>query len=306
MSGIIKAPGGARGLIGKENWLFLVGDSNDVFSELTGRQIMSDEAIARYGEVFRQRKSTFDALGIPYFFFVAPTKEMVYEDRLPHGYDIIYETFPSTPVLRVAREAGVPGGYLREVVKAARSGGEVYYRTDTHWNLYGGHAAYAEVHRQLSEVMSLTPVIEWDAVKLTEPQPYRGDLANKVKMVLIPDAVPRFLEVAEGAIPVSDYDETFSKIVSPMNYKIGEVADYLKVSPTRDTVVHETEDSSLPTAMVFRDSFALALMPYLSNHFSRIVYVWKPEPNFDLIAKEKPDVVININLDRFLRLVPTR
>lgn len=44
------------------------------------------------------------------------------------------------------------------------------------------------------------------------------------------------------------------------------------------TVVTETGDPNLPTAVVFRDSFAHELMPFLSENFNRAVYLW-PYPS---------------------------
>ena len=37
--------------------------------------------------------------------------------------------------------------------------------------------------------------------------------------------------------------------------------------------------ASGPRALIFRDSFGSAMIPFLSEHFSRAVYVW--QNNFD-------------------------
>jgi hypothetical protein len=49
---------------------------------------------------------------------------------------------------------------------------------------------------------------------------------------------------------------------------------------------------ALPRLVMFRDSFASALIPFLSEHFSRAVYLW--QYNFDpaVVESEHPDVVI--------------
>jgi hypothetical protein len=58
-------------------------------------------------------------------------------------------------------------------------------------------------------------------------------------------------------------------------------------------VVTGTGDPDQPTAVVFRDSFATALIPFLSNHFERVVYQLNPDIDPRLIAREVPDVVIH-------------
>ena len=47
-----------------------------------------------------------------------------------------------------------------------------------------------------------------------------------------------------------------------------------------------------PRALMFRDSFGSAMIPFLSEHFSRAVYLW--QTNFDpgQVTRERPDVVI--------------
>jgi len=62
---------------------------------------------------------------------------------------------------------------------------------------------------------------------------------------------------------------------------------------------------SLPRLMMFRDSFAARLMPYLSEHFSRASYYWQNELDFDAIVEEHPDIVIQEFVARhFVTWVP--
>jgi alginate O-acetyltransferase complex protein AlgJ len=48
-------------------------------------------------------------------------------------------------------------------------------------------------------------------------------------------------------------------------------------------IAFEQPDSTLPRAVVFRDSFSTAMIPYLSEHFSRSVYYWDFRLNDALI-----------------------
>jgi hypothetical protein len=51
---------------------------------------------------------------------------------------------------------------------------------------------------------------------------------------------------------------------------------------------------------MFRDSFANALVPYLSEHFHRILYVWQRDLDSRVVLVEQPDVVIQQIVGRFL------
>ena len=51
---------------------------------------------------------------------------------------------------------------------------------------------------------------------------------------------------------------------------------------------------------MFRDSFANALVPYLSESFDQILYVWERDMNPRIVERNEPDVVIQQIVERFL------
>ena len=54
----------------------------------------------------------------------------------------------------------------------------------------------------------------------------------------------------------------------------------------------EIDDPSLPRAVIFRDSFSSRLVPFLSEHFSRAVYLWQNDFDANVVSEEHPDLVI--------------
>jgi alginate O-acetyltransferase complex protein AlgJ len=69
--------------------------------------------------------------------------------------------------------------------------------------------------------------------------------------------------------------------------------------------VTEIPGSEAPRAVVFRDSFTSRLIPYLSEHFSRAVYLWQNDVDPSVVLKERPAVVIHEIVGRHLgRIVP--
>src|SRR5262249_52699631 len=65
-------------------------------------------------------------------------------------------------------------------------------------------------------------------------------------------------------------------------------------------LVTEIADPRLPRAVIFRDSFASRLVPFLSEHFSRAVYLWQNDLDADTLVTEHPDVVIQEIVGRHL------
>ena len=57
-------------------------------------------------------------------------------------------------------------------------------------------------------------------------------------------------------------------------------------------IVTEQDAPGRPRAVVFRDSFGSALIPFLSEEFSRAVYLWQYNVDPDVVLAERPDVVI--------------
>src|SRR6185295_18217610 len=68
-------------------------------------------------------------------------------------------------------------------------------------------------------------------------------------------------------------------------------------------IVTEIPGSTLPRAVVFRDSFASRLAPYLSEHFSRVVYLWQNNFDVDAVRAERPAIVIQEIAGRHLMSV---
>ncbi len=66
------------------------------------------------------------------------------------------------------------------------------------------------------------------------------------------------------------------------------------------TVATERTDAELPRAVLFRDSFAAQLIPFLAEHFQRILCIW--DRNFDraIVEHERPGVVIQEVVERAL------
>ncbi len=74
-----------------------------------------------------------------------------------------------------------------------------------------------------------------------------------------------------------------------------------ELCPKADEVrAYEHPDPSQPRAVVFRDSFAIALVPFLSEHFRRVAYVWHKPFSRRAVEAERPDVVLEVRCERFL------
>jgi alginate O-acetyltransferase complex protein AlgJ len=166
---------------------------------------------------------------------------------------------------------------LRKTLQSAALNAQVYHRTDTHWNAVGALLASSEI---LSTIKKDFPVPTLPSLNdyRQDSVPFSGDLAG----FLPPD--PRFIEMAPDLVPAFQSKSALE-----------EGAD--------KTIISSIPASALPRALIFRDSFADALIPFLSEHFSRMVLVHSFSVDLNLAVQEKPDLVIYEIAQRYLTVL---
>jgi len=176
----------------------------------------------------------------------------------------------------------VPVLDLRPALIARKNVEQVYFRTDTHWNDGGAFIGYQEILRAASRaVEGITPQ-DRSHFKLVEREEPGGDLAE---MLGVSDLLRERSDYLEPKRPRR------ARLLEPPTLREGyEVA----------RVVTEIADSRLPRLVMFRDSFATRLIPFLSEGFSRAVYQWQNDVDLDLVAQEKPALVIHEMVGRRL------
>jgi hypothetical protein len=61
----------------------------------------------------------------------------------------------------------------------------------------------------------------------------------------------------------------------------------------------------LPSAVVLHDSFASPLMPYWSEHFDRVIYLYTTGAiDFESVKRETPDLVLLVQQEKKLAFAP--
>jgi alginate O-acetyltransferase complex protein AlgJ len=295
----------ARALVGKRNWLFLADDGNQVRKQIAGTLNLPAHFVGDYVETFKRRKEVFEKLGIPYLFFIVPTKEIVCMDRLPYGLPASEEAMPSAQVAKAVSEMGFPLRHLGKVLyDEEKNGRTTFHRTDTHWNSNGAHKAYREIIRQASEYITIGDTLEENDFSRMTMLHWQGDLATKEKVSFLEIDRP-YLPYSPTAFAADDFFEDVERLVDLSGDVMdGDIPEHLKVSETRPNILKRNKNTLLPKAIVFRDSFTNLLVPMLSRHFSESVFLWKPDIDFSLVERERPDIVIQVVIDRFMARPP--
>jgi hypothetical protein len=271
-------------IVGKEGWLFYAGDgaSEDMASAVA----FTRAELERWRTTLEHTQDWMEARGVTYLFVLAPDKHAVYPEQLPSSiHRVGAETRTDALVNYLRDHSTVPVLDLRVPLRAAKARERIYHRTDTHWNDRGAFAASQAIWHML------TP-------RFGTPASGRG--AFGARAVVVPGLDLAGMLGVAGALTESDL-----RLVPrvPLRARIVEPArPDARLMDAR--LVTEHPDRSLPRAVVFRDSFGSALVPFLSERFSRAVYLWQYNVDPEVVLAERPHVVIQEWVGRRLSTLP--
>ena len=262
-------------LHGSDGWLFLQRDRNDVLGQHTGTVRLGPGERAQWRKTLEWRMEASERLGVLWSCLVAPDKESVYPEHLPAEV-VPSERRPVHEFLDVAEEVGAPVAYPLDRLEQAKAGPELYAKTDTHWNYRGSYVAYRAFCDLLSRQGLDLEAVEEERLRWWNEE-LEGDLGGKVLGKPALGAMTR-VEVAEPRARL-----TFDSGV--INH--GWVVRFEKAAEGR-------------TCVLFGESFAYFLLPYLKETFERLVFVHTSMFIPEIVERERADVVLSLPLERFL------
>jgi hypothetical protein len=277
----------AKVLIGKEGWLYYAG-SDSLENQPSPHPFTADE-LAAWETALESRNDWLEKRGVRFLVVVAPNASTIYPEYLP---DAFMQGSGSSRLDQLVAHLGAHSRVsvvdVREDLRRAKVRERVYCRTDSHWNDRGAFVAYQAIVKALARwfpALAPLPRAVFEDVARQEPG---GDLATMIGLrhALREDALrlnPRFRPRATPADPAMTSRKRPSR---------------------RAPWAVETGDVSLPRAVMLRDSFGGALIPFLSEHFQRILYLFTDELRPPIVERERPDVVIMEFVERRLTSAP--
>jgi hypothetical protein len=263
-----------RVVLGKNDWLFYIFKADgDNLSDFLKTNLFTDTEISALIRQINDRKTWCEQNGIRFVFFISPNKHNIYPEyypvRRPEGEHRTENFLKKTP-----REIKDHIVYPKEFLLSKKGDNLLYYENDTHWNKLG---AYYSSSLLSGKITSYFPDRDFPNVEYTVTKPggeFSGDL-------------PPMLGLGSNK-----FRGTYFSVEPALGQKT--FYTYLKNDGGTNDIVTKGTDDQLPKALVFRDSFYVALEPFTSCLFSEAVYRWKlfDESDKEDILKNKPDIII--------------
>jgi len=284
--------------VGRDNWLFLTGGSNDVAVQY-GTPGFPRAKLWRWRRLLEARTRRLGALGIGYAHAVAPEKLAIHD----HAFDGLALDPARSPALRLERwlRFSPARSCLVDLVRPFRARARdmaLYRRTDTHWTFAGGWLAYAEICRHLG----VRPRYDIAARRLGTPQVYAGDLGAKFDPERCEIAEPCLFAGAAQRVHANALITAFEADGRGRDAHIGAYAvfrnDAPGIDPRRlvlfgDSYAHHTPNGATGT-----------LTPLFADTFREVHMLWSTSIDWKLIERIRPDFVVSEIAERFMIEVP--
>ena len=269
-----------RVILGSDGWLFF--GENAARMSYQRLVTLTEGDCAHWQRSLRLVTGWLHEQGILFVIMVPPNKSTVYSEHMPDSIRPREGPPLIDQFIECSSGAGVEVLDFRDEMGEAKGDFPLYPRTDTHWGPAGAHLAYRKLMKTLASRSPGFDAGPLSSIRLGDEEDYTGDLAFMAGLENLTEKRPRVLVEGEPEAPVV----TEGLIRFGGSYTL------------------ETGRPDLPSAVLFRDSYGVELIPFLAPHFRRLRTIWDYRFNREVIEEEKPDIVILEIIERYLTRGP--
>lgn len=294
---VLRSSPSSRVLLGKEGWLFQADER--VVEDYRCERPFTLAELDAWTAAFTERKNWLAARGIPYIVMFAPNAHTIYPEFLPDSVNRYGARSRLDQLTESLRNSGVRVVDPRDALLGAKPDERLYHKTDTHWNDRGAFVACRALLEEIREVVPRVRAMDRGLFMDIDQDASGGDLAGQVGLADL--LRERWLRL----VPVSPPKAVFTPSLESQSGHFRVRSDPHHVSVIDGNELPAIAGAKPPRAVVFRDSFGTAMMPYIAEHFSRVRFEWVAEGFVPgIVEEERPDVVVQEITERFLMRLP--
>lgn len=283
--------------VGHDGWMFYGGTIKDYTEECT----YSDNRLNFLSKKLIERLNFCEENGIKLYFVVTPNKNSVYPEYMAtegvemaenRTLDVILNYLSENTELNVID--------CRKGLFAAKEqypDENLYYKLDTHWNNHGGFAAYTQIMEAVSKDFPNAVTYTKDDYQIDYFDSYMKDeayylgwydtITEQGPVYTLKNQLKATMTYRKDSGP---YGEFIHAYIHENGYR--DKTDYCSFE--------NPNVADAPSVYVIRDSFGIALVPFITDSFSEATFNWTLGFNKDDILSKKPDIVIMQVVERSL------
>lgn len=204
-------------------------------------------------------------------FLLSPNSVSVYPEKLPW----LATVYPQRQVHhyieeKVRDQIGFLNGF--DFLKPDDSGKDLFYRTDHHWTTYGAYLAY----RAYAESMGWEPLAEDDFNIRTVTDSFLGSYHTRGQFGTVqPDSIQVYepKQPVETEMYIADTDETRTRIYDDSFLEKKDKYAYFQGGVHALVTLKSrlaAGQADLEKLLIFKDSYAHSMVPFLTNHVQEI------------------------------------
>lgn len=268
-------------VFGKDNWFFYKEDNS--IRNYQNLDLFNSQELKAITEFLQDINNYCKKNNKKFYFFITPDKNKIYGEYYPnyikkHIPDSQSRTFQLINHLKTNTDINIIFPY--EELKKEKNKNLLYTKTDTHWNTYGAYIGYRTlIQRIAKDTAGITPI---DIDKIYSINLPSGDITK-----LLPETIKIF------------DDTLYSSVYTNISYST------IEAEPPEDSRLEDEisliitkKQIDTPKLLMYRDSFTTNLIPYISNTFSSVKYIWGYSVQTSEI--DKADIIILEIIERFI------
>jgi len=270
---------------GKHGWLFYIGENVKELYE--NKQGYTEVELMKMTRNLEERRDWLKQKDIDYYILFPRLSHNFYQENIGKGLYQFNKTTRLEQFLKYLhlhsniKVIDVNSSMLEAKKKYKK---DLYYKTDTHWNLFGAYFAYSAIIKRIQlDHPRMKKLIPFEEIKWSENASFEADLAKLISL-------DKYISRNHLQPKHEDISSSIAQ-AAPVFAELGN---------NQSTLLYLGKDSLAPRLLMNRDSYSNYLIPYFSKHFSRQTFIWTPLFYPSVIEHEKPDIVITEMMERFL------
>ena len=257
-------------IIGKQDWLFF-GREDEIGNYRRTDPPLSS-TLQLWDFYFQQINSWLASRDIKLLLLFSPNKSTIYYEFMPERFTRAPRPSNLDQFVKKSRESDLTVIDPRSALWEAKGEKQLFYRHDTHWNDAAAYLTYRKIMDRLIRWFPQLQSLPESSFAIRKKVTTRKDLAEMLGLA------NRFMETEAGYVYSPDIKRT---------HPIGRASE-------------RKNSNTLRGCYLLGDSFAEALLPFLSPHCDKLISKNNIHFEKDKIEREGPALVIIEILERFL------